>query len=204
MTVFVYICSPYGGIRENAIRAREYAKAVADEGYMPIIPHVMWHGIFKDSITEERERAIQAGIELLKLCDELRYFGNEITPGMAQEINYARAHGIPVVKGQACSENKLGEVLRFFEENFLFLNRTVMEILKDYIEQGMSAELIKEAIRLTAKKNAGVNYLEGILNCWIAKKIFSIDKLNEVERAKAPIEKNEYSEYIESLSNKDS
>ncbi|MBE6729682.1 MAG: DnaD domain protein [Ruminococcaceae bacterium] len=199
MTAFVYICSPYGGIRENAVRAREYGKVVAEEGYMPIIPHVMWHGIFKDSVADERERAIAAGLELLKHCDELRYFGNEITPGMAQEINYARAHGIPVVKGQACSRSELGEVLRFFEENFLFLNRTVADILRDYMEQGITAGLLKEAIKITAKKSAGVNYLEGILNNWVARKIFTIENLKSQGNSKPETTKNEYSDYIASL-----
>lgn len=202
MTKFIYICSPYGGLRENAKRAHEYGQAVAKEGYIPIIPHVMWHGIFKDADPDERIRALSAGLELLKHCDELRYFGKEITPGMAQEINFARANGIPVVKGQAGTVNGLGEIFRFFEENFLFINRTVVDIFTDYVEQGMTPELIKEAIKQTAKKNAGVTYMEAILNNWVAKKIFTVQKLRETAKKHTEaVSQSEYGEYLDKIIN---
>lgn len=195
MLYFVYICSPYGGLRENAVRAREYGQAVAKEGYIPVIPHVMWHGIFKDSDPEQRSQAMEAGLELLKHCNQLRVFGKDITPGMAQEINYARAHGIPVVQGQACTVNDVGDLFRFFESNFMYINRTVIDILNDYMEQGMTAELIKEAIKQTAKKNAGISYMETILNCWVGQKIFTIEKLREIKRQKKTDKQNDFAAY---------
>lgn len=195
MLYFVYICSPYGGLKENAKRAHEYGQAVAREGYIPVIPHVMWHGIFKDSDPEQRTRALEAGLELLKHCNQLRYFGKEITPGMAQEINFARAHGIPVVQGQACTVNDSGEVFKFFEENFMYINRTVVDVLRDYMEQGVTAELMKEAIRQTAKKNAGISYMEAILNHWVGQKIFTVDKLREMKKPKEAKKQNDYAAY---------
>lgn len=195
MLYFVYICSPYGGLRENAVRAREYGQAVAKEGYIPIIPHVMWHGIFKDSDPEQREQALTAGLELLRHCNQLRVFGKDITPGMAQEINYARAHGIPVVQGQACTVNDVGELFRFFEKNFMYINRTVIDILNDYMEQGMTAQLIKEAIRQTAKKNAGISYMETILNSWVSQKIFTVEKLREMKKPKKANKQDDYAAY---------
>ncbi len=199
MLVFVYVCSPYGGLRENAKRAHEYGQSIAKEGYIPIIPHKMWHGIFKDDVPEQRGEALMARLELLKKCDQLRVFGKEITPGMAQEINFARAHGIPVVQGQAGTFNEMGELYKFFEQNFLFINRTVVDILNDYCEQGMTPQLIKEAIKQTAKRNAGVNYLEAILNNWIGHKIFTVDKLRSMQKPNETKKQGDYAAYDNEL-----
>jgi DnaD/phage-associated family protein len=179
MSTFIYVCSPYGGLEENYNRAREYGQAVAKEGYIPIIPHVMWHGIFNDSIKEQREAAIKAGLALLKNCDQLRVFGKDITPGMSEEINFARANGIPVVEGKVVPVSDIGDLYRFFESNMMYLNRTVIDVLNDYIEQGLSCELIKEAIKITAKKNAGISYMEAILNRWVRDMIFTTEGLNK-------------------------
>lgn len=195
MLYFVYICSPYGGLKENARRAHEYGQAVAREGYIPVIPHVMWHGIFKDSDLEQRKQALAAGLELLKRCHQLRYFGKDITPGMQEEINFARANGIPVVQGQACTVNDVGELYKYFEANFMYINRTVIDVLNDYMEQGMTAELIKEAIKQTAKKNAGISYMEAILNSWVGQKIFTVDKLREMKKLKKTNKQGDYAAY---------
>lgn len=181
MSKFIYVCSPYGGLEENYNRAREYGQAVAKEGYIPVIPHVMWHGIFNDSIKEQREVAINAGLALLKNCDQLRVFGKEITPGMSEEINFARANSIPVVEGKVVPVSDIGGLYRFFESNMMYLNRTVIDVLNDYMEQGLSCELIKEAIKITSKKNAGISYMEAILNRWVRDKIFSIETLKKKE-----------------------
>lgn len=195
MLDFIYICSPYGGLRENAVRAREYGQAVAKEGYIPVIPHVMWHGIFKDSDPEQRETAQKAGLDLLKHCDRLMVFGNDITPGMTQEINFARAHGIPIVQGKACSGNEIGEMYRYFETNLLFLNSAVKELLDYYLEMGMTPALIKEAIRQTAEKNAGIRYMKAILNSWVGQKIFTVEKLQEMKKPKEGKKQNDFSAY---------
>ena len=181
MSAFIYVCSPYGGLEENYNRAREYGQAVAKEGYIPIIPHVMWHGIFNDNIKEQREAAINAGLTLLKNCDQLRVFGKDITPGMSEEINFARANGIPVVQGKVVPVSDMGGLYRFFESNMMYLNRTVIDVLNDYVEQGLSCELIKEAIKITAKKNAGISYMEAILNRWVRDKIFTVETLKKKE-----------------------
>lgn len=181
MSTFIYVCSPYGGLEENSKRAHEYGQAVAKEGYIPIIPHVMWHGIFNDNIKEQRQAALKAGLALLKNCDQLRVFGKDITPGMAQEINFARANGIPVVQGSIVPTNDIGGLYRYFESNMMYLNRTVIDVLNDYLEQGLSSELIKEAIKLTAKKNAGISYMEAILNRWVKDKIFTLETLRQKE-----------------------
>lgn len=201
MSNFIYICSPYGGLRENAKRAHEYGQAVAQEGYIPIIPHVMWHGVFDDNVPEQRETALNAGLELLKHCDQLRVFGKDITPGMAQEINFARAHGIPVVQGKACGGNEIGDMYHYFETNLLFWNSVVKELLDYYLEQGMTPGVIKEAIKQTAQANVQkpLQYMKAILNSWVGQKIFTIEKLKEIKSNKSPdcrqTKRNDYAAY---------
>ena len=92
--MFVYICSAYGGRQENYEKAVEYCKMAAREGNILLASHVMLHGI----ISEEagREKGLEAGRNLITLCDQVWVFGIR-TSGMKEEIAFARQLGIPIL-----------------------------------------------------------------------------------------------------------
>lgn len=95
----VYICSPLRGDYEtNTAKAVQYSREAALSGVLPITPHIYFTRFLNDEISEEREIGLQAGLELLSACDEIRVFGTP-TAGMAVEIRYAWEHGIPIVRG---------------------------------------------------------------------------------------------------------
>lgn len=91
----IYICSPYGGKEENYIKAVEYCRDVAEEGHIPFASHVMLHNILNDE--EGREKGIIAGLQMIKLVDELWVFGGTITKGMHTEISAAKCLKKPVI-----------------------------------------------------------------------------------------------------------
>lgn len=97
----IYICSPCRGDYENNIqRAKEYSRAAAMKGCIPIAPHVYLTQFMDDTIPAERELALSFGRELVLMCDELWAFGlDHPSAGMAAEIETAKAAGIPVVNG---------------------------------------------------------------------------------------------------------
>lgn len=94
----VFICSALRGNLENNItKAEEYCRwAMVTHGALPIAPHVYFTRFLDDDLLTERELGICAGLELLKECDELWYFGDQITAGMVREINMAKSLGITV------------------------------------------------------------------------------------------------------------
>lgn len=94
----VYICSAYhGDVEENSRKASEYCRYAAVEcGVMPIAPHLLFPQFLDDYDETERNMGIQMGLELLRECSALWYFGDRITPGMVEEITTARELGIPV------------------------------------------------------------------------------------------------------------
>ena len=103
----VYICSPCRGDYENNIqRAKEYSRAAAMRGCIPITPHIYLTQFLDDTVPAERELGLSFGRDLVLLCDELWAFGlNHPSAGMAGEIETAKAAGIPVVNGfKAISE----------------------------------------------------------------------------------------------------
>lgn len=63
---------------------------------IPIAPHIYLTQFLDDNIAEDREFGLSAGLSLLSVCDELWYFGDQVTRGMADEICYALGHDIPV------------------------------------------------------------------------------------------------------------
>ena len=91
----VYVCSRYrGDIQKNTADARRYSRFATEQGCVPIAPHLLLPQ-FMDEETE-RDAALEAGLEILKRCDEVWVFGDEISEGMAGEIAYAEKHGIKI------------------------------------------------------------------------------------------------------------
>lgn len=94
----IYVCSALrGDVDENIRKARSFCEYVAREHKaIPIAPHIYFTQFLNDEIAEEREFGLSAGLSLLSVCDELWYFGDQVTRGMAGEISYALGHDIPV------------------------------------------------------------------------------------------------------------
>ena len=94
----IYICSALRGEMESNIRkARVYCEFVAREHRMiPIAPHIYFTQFLNDENAEDREFGLKAGLSLLSECDELWYFGDQISRGMTDEICFAIENGIPV------------------------------------------------------------------------------------------------------------
>ena len=86
----VYICSPLGkDIKENLRKVRRYTKYALTCGTAPVVPH-FYAECLDDSNPQEREIGKTAGLSLLWFCDEMWIFGDEITKGMAAEIQFCR------------------------------------------------------------------------------------------------------------------
>lgn len=91
----VYICSPYAGdVERNVLRARRYCRYAADQGCIPLAPHLLFPQ-FLDEKTE-RNLALFMGIALLSKCAALWIFGESISQGMEAEIRYAQKKGKPI------------------------------------------------------------------------------------------------------------
>ena len=86
---FAYICSPYrDNPRINVMRAQQYCRFAVSKGRIPIAPHLYFPQFMSEA--DEREKAMDMNFELLRLCGEVWVFGEQITEGMAMEIERAR------------------------------------------------------------------------------------------------------------------
>src|SRR6266571_3927120 len=82
-----YICHPFGSDPTgNAERVRRICRWFAQQGYLPLAPHI-YLPQFLDEVTE-REMAMELCRRLIGLADELLVFG-EPTSGMKMEIEEA-------------------------------------------------------------------------------------------------------------------
>lgn len=91
----VYICSPLKYDTENSIEnAKEYARYVFKCGMAPVIPHL--YTLVLDDNEKERNIAVQAGLSLLWVCDEVWVFEDELTENMKKEIRFAEKLNINV------------------------------------------------------------------------------------------------------------
>ncbi len=98
---FIFVCSPFQGKKENVEKAKKYCRMLVDMGYIPIAPHVYFSQFMDDKNPEDRRKALEMNKKILEFCDELWIFGDEITEGMREEIEYFKK-----IKG----ENKIRRV----------------------------------------------------------------------------------------------
>lgn len=95
MSKLVYIATPYKNVgREKAIFfARVACYEVEIAGFTPVSPVLAFDGVFDEST--QRQRALQAGIELLRLCNYIYApFGSYMSEGVKKELEYARKKSI--------------------------------------------------------------------------------------------------------------
>ena len=124
----VYICSPLRGDYEKNIQAARDICREAMEKYpdvVPIAPHVYFTQFLDDTKPNERSLGMEAGIELLDMCDEIWVYGiDNPSEGMQQEMEYALKHGIKIYNGyhidlvkEVSQEEELGDALLTIPNN---------------------------------------------------------------------------------------
>jgi len=86
----IFVCSPFQGREENVEKAKRYCRMLVNMGYIPIAPHVYFSQFMDDLNPDDRRKALEMNKKLLEFCDELWIFGDEITEGMKEEIEYFR------------------------------------------------------------------------------------------------------------------
>ena len=86
----VYICAPLGGnTEENLKKVRRYTEYALRCGVSPVVPH-FYAECLDDANPAEREMGILAGLALLWFCDEMWVFGDTVTGGMQNEIQFCK------------------------------------------------------------------------------------------------------------------
>ncbi|HEX3029093.1 MAG TPA: DUF4406 domain-containing protein [Clostridia bacterium] len=108
----IYIASPYAGdVKNNIEFAIEACQYVITTGNAFFCPHLLYPQVLDDNEPEERKLGLNMGKQLLLKCDELWAFGNRISQGMFEEIEFARQNNIPVKRIQSMDmvqvDNKL-------------------------------------------------------------------------------------------------
>lgn len=92
----VYICAPLGGnIEKNIECAKRYTEYALKCETAPVVSH-FYALCLNDDIPAERETGIRAGMCLLRCCDEMWVFGDEITDGMRGEMELCENLGIKI------------------------------------------------------------------------------------------------------------
>jgi len=105
----IYICAPVKGdqnspevIKCNLALASFYSKFVYEQGHFPMCPHIYIEaisGLNEGKNPSDREKALELGLEMLLMCDELWVFGRRLgneSFGMKKEIEIAHNKMMPV------------------------------------------------------------------------------------------------------------
>lgn len=95
----VILESPYAGdIERNIKYARMCVKDSLNRGESPIASHLLYtqEGILDDTIHEEREKGINAGLAWKKVADlQVFYVDYGVSKGMQYGMDFAKENNIP-------------------------------------------------------------------------------------------------------------
>lgn len=93
----IFVSSPYAGDVEKNIKfAKQACHYVITTGNAFLCPHLLYPQVLDDVNPEERSLGMKMAKQLLSACDELWVFGDRISRGMFEEIEYARRYYIPL------------------------------------------------------------------------------------------------------------
>ena len=93
----IYICSPYrGDVKKNIENVKQYCSMVSTYGSIPIAPHLFFTQFLDDNNIIDRNQGLRMGQQLLKECDEMYVFADEVSEGMIDEIKVAHECNIPI------------------------------------------------------------------------------------------------------------
>lgn len=178
----IFICAPYSMLDENYYKSMNYSRYVINKGYIPINTVTMYHGVLDERIPEDYKAVTDANKELIKHCDEVWVFGN----GAETLIADAVAIGKPVkyiedtFTIKTCSES-LDLVKREYEERMSKkINGQICQDIFYFLTEGLSAGLIIEVIKKTARIQKQWNWSYGVLcNCCNEGKTTAEDFINK-------------------------
>jgi len=95
----VYVCSPYAGdTKANIQAARRYCRFVASRDCVPFASHLLFTQFLNDKVKKERDLGMIFGRVMMRICKEIWVFGEEVTPGMKEELMYAKRKGFRIRK----------------------------------------------------------------------------------------------------------
>lgn len=93
----IYVASPYAGnVKKNIEFTKQACRYVLEQGHAFFAPHLLYPQLLYDESPWERQAGLDMGSAMLSRCDELYVCGDRISPGMAQEIEQAKALGMPI------------------------------------------------------------------------------------------------------------
>lgn len=92
----IFICSPFGGDKNNLEKARQFCRYTWQLGKIPIAPHLYFPQFLNEDDEVEREIGIELGKDALLQCTELWIFGDRVSAGMQKEIDFATVRNIPI------------------------------------------------------------------------------------------------------------
>ena len=92
----VYVCAPLGGnIEQNLKKVKTYTEYALRCGTAPVVPH-FYAECLDDNDPKDREIGLAAGLSLLWFCDELWRFGDAVTDGMKNELQFGKSLNIRI------------------------------------------------------------------------------------------------------------
>jgi hypothetical protein len=92
-----YICSPYqNDPARNTERTKDYCRHALRQGFIPLAAHLHYPQFLNEADPAQRKIGLECGLALLRKCDVIFVYGNQLTAGMKREIAEAERLNVPI------------------------------------------------------------------------------------------------------------
>lgn len=184
----IYVSMDITGTNADFPRAAAIAKRVnsAEDDRLAIVPFLLFREVlFKSG--KLRAASVSFCIKMMEKCDEVWVFDDPKTCLTCEnDITFAHGMGKPVVemfKKNFLEDIAMAEIMTHYQECLGgFPPRMSFEEIGFYLDKGIEADVIKEAISIGVRNQKPWGYINGILKRLLAEGIFTIDAWKEANR----------------------
>lgn len=121
----------------NIDNAISFSRAAFIRGYIPITPHIYFTRFMNDQNSKERSVAMEAGLQLLRMCSEIWVFGlDNPSEGMQAEIAFAIRNGIPIRDGMEIITKKATNEQKTSPDGFVSLKELFENAVVQFVPIG--------------------------------------------------------------------
>jgi hypothetical protein len=119
----IFVSSPLrGDIENNIIVAQKICRIIAQNGMIPIAPHIYFTSFLDDCVKKERRLGMRMGMRLLPCCDQAwfcTFDGKSMSEGMQEELAVAKVIKKPIrhfdsIYWIEVEAKEIGKVLKSF------------------------------------------------------------------------------------------
>ncbi len=187
----IYVSMNLTGTEVDIPRAEALRRQILNENKVPFIPVLLFREV---SVIPSpfRDEVIQAQVHIMEICDEVWIYDDpKASIACSRDKQLALAMGIPIIlkyQDSRTADKTFGEILQYYQLQLgSFPAMKCIEDIRFYLNKGLSAQVIKESIKIGIERQKPWVYIEAILKNCLHRGIFTAEDMEKSKKTKQSV-----------------